>query len=200
MSPTPDWAGKHWQTIRAAYARAPFFEAYAPMLEALYQRPRAGDAAERHQSRVHRWRSCRARHHDADHVVDRTTARPSGRNERLVDDLRQQAGATDYLSGPSARDYMDEAMFAAAGVARPLRRLLRLSRVPAAVSAFRASTSASLDLLFCTGPRRAHVPEATCLMRPRCAPTALSIVTSLYRSAPYPGGVLRRAARRPPPR
>jgi hypothetical protein len=38
-----------------------------------------------------------------------------GKTERLVS-ICQQAGATTYISGPSARDYIDDAVFAAGGV------------------------------------------------------------------------------------
>lgn len=39
-----------------------------------------------------------------------------GKNERLIS-LCKQAGATSYLSGPAARGYLDEALFADAGIA-----------------------------------------------------------------------------------
>src|SRR5690349_1589375 len=35
----PAWARRHWQTIRAAYARAPYFDAYAAPFAALYEAP-----------------------------------------------------------------------------------------------------------------------------------------------------------------
>ena len=35
----PEWASRHWHTIRRSYARAPFFEAYAPVVEPLYRKP-----------------------------------------------------------------------------------------------------------------------------------------------------------------
>ncbi len=38
-----------------------------------------------------------------------------GKTERLIN-LCKQAGATDYLSGPSARGYLDEALFVQAGI------------------------------------------------------------------------------------
>ena len=40
-----------------------------------------------------------------------------GRTERLVS-ICQQAGADTYVSGPSARAYLDEGLFRAAGVER----------------------------------------------------------------------------------
>jgi hypothetical protein len=39
-----------------------------------------------------------------------------GKTERLVG-LCRQAGATEYLSGPSARGYINESLFAEAGIA-----------------------------------------------------------------------------------
>ena len=39
----------------------------------------------------------------------------SGKTERLVS-LCQQAGATDYLSGPAARDYIQPELFERAGI------------------------------------------------------------------------------------
>jgi len=32
-----DWARSHWETLRQAYRRAPYFHAIAPKLEAAYQ-------------------------------------------------------------------------------------------------------------------------------------------------------------------
>lgn len=32
------WSQRHWQSIRSAYGNAPFFEHYAPYLDALYQK------------------------------------------------------------------------------------------------------------------------------------------------------------------
>jgi hypothetical protein len=39
-----------------------------------------------------------------------------GKTDRLVD-LCRQVGATEYLSGPSAKGYIDEALFQQAGIA-----------------------------------------------------------------------------------
>ena len=38
-----------------------------------------------------------------------------GKTERLVD-LCRQAGATEYISGPSAKDYIDEGLFRQEGI------------------------------------------------------------------------------------
>ena len=55
-----------------------------------------------------------ARDQDTAIVVERLSA-CGGQTERLVD-LCKQVGATRYLSGPSARDYLDEGLFAREGI------------------------------------------------------------------------------------
>jgi len=143
-----DWSGRHWASLRANYAHAPFFDAYASELEAVYR----DLAKETRLSAINhaltaaacrllaietpiRWSS------DYDSV--------SGRNERLVA-LCQQAGATEYLSGPSARDYMDEAMFAAVGVAVRFADYAGYPEYPQLYPPFEHHVSV-LDLLFSTG-------------------------------------------------
>ena len=106
------WNSDHWQTLKFAYARAPYFRKYAPMLEEFYQK-----------------------HYDwlADFTIDLTIAlarelginrtrfirssslRPSeGKNDRLID-IMNRIGATHYISGPSAQAYLDEKLFLDAG-------------------------------------------------------------------------------------
>ena len=110
----PAWSERHWQTIQGAYARAPFFDEYAPRLRQAYEQLSTDRLSEVNRALIEslcrmlgittpiRWSS---EYHPR-----------QGRNERLID-LCVKTGATDYLSGPSARDYMDEAAFAKAGVA-----------------------------------------------------------------------------------
>lgn len=108
------WAEKHWTALRINYAKAPCFRELAPALKELY------DAASRESllSRVN-------------HVMITgvcallgiaTTIRwsreysPSGsKSDRLLSICRA-AGATKYLSGPSAASYIERDKFSAAGV------------------------------------------------------------------------------------
>src|SRR5205823_2223036 len=109
----PAWPKEHWSAIAHNYARAPYFGLYRERLEQLYL-----GCEERLLSRVNR------RFLDAVCNLLGITTRVTwsmdyrlveGRTERLVD-LGRQAGATRYLSGPAARVYIDEAIFAGAGV------------------------------------------------------------------------------------
>jgi len=107
------WATRHWRTISASYARAAYFDRYAPIVQGLFSSA-AGDRL----SAINR------------HFIDGCCAilgietritwsmdyeLASERTARLVGICRQ-AGATEYLSGPSARGYLDVAQFARAGI------------------------------------------------------------------------------------
>jgi WbqC-like protein family len=109
----PDWAARHWQTLVHNYAAAPNFDAYRDPIGALYE-----SATERRLSLINRrflegicellgittsltW--------STDYDVD------GARTERLVA-LCRASGATHYVSGPRARDYLDEPLFADAGI------------------------------------------------------------------------------------
>jgi WbqC-like protein family len=109
----PSWHERHWKAIVHSYAAAPCFSASSDVLEELYRT--AGDPR---LSVVNR--------HFLEGICDllgiRTTLSWSTdydvtgtRTDRLVA-LCRAAGATEYLSGPRARSYLDEEQFSAAGI------------------------------------------------------------------------------------
>jgi len=107
------WAERHLKTIAAAYARAPHFRSYRDALDALYR-----SAASMRLSEVNR--TLLQGVADLLGITTRLSwsmdyELPPGRVERLFA-LCEQAGATTYVSGPSARGYLDPAGFAAAGI------------------------------------------------------------------------------------
>lgn len=107
------WAAKHWKSLRLNYERAPYFSLYAAQLEALYL-----GRAYTHLSVLNevllRWVSQQLNIHTR--IVQCSEYRLEGdRNERLVG-LCRQAGANEYVSGPAARSYLDEALFMQAGI------------------------------------------------------------------------------------
>jgi hypothetical protein len=104
----PDWGRKHLETIRANYARAPFFRYYEDWLTELYL-----NTSSRMLSQIN------YRFLTAICMVLGIKAKISwssdyrlceGKTERLVD-LCRQARASRYLSGPAARSYIDETLF-----------------------------------------------------------------------------------------
>jgi len=107
------WNIDHWKAIQMAYSRAPYFETYAPMVEGFYhQRPE----------------------YLADFTIETTIAlaRTLGisqtkflrsseliasgqKTDRLIQILTT-VGATHYISGPSAQDYIENDKFKGAGI------------------------------------------------------------------------------------
>jgi len=110
----PDWARKHWKSIVQWYSKAEYFHRYEKQFAELYL-----GCQEQYLSMVnHRFLSA-----ICDALGIRTTLSWSadyelveGKTERLVA-LCNQAGAAEYISGPAARGYIDEELFADAGIA-----------------------------------------------------------------------------------
>ena len=75
----------------------------------------------------------------------------SGPNERLID-ICLECGASDYLSGPSALDYLDEAAFRSAGITIHIADYKGYPEYAQPHPPFDHAVSV-IDLLFCTGPR-----------------------------------------------
>jgi hypothetical protein len=108
------WGESHWETLRHAYRSAECFDAFGPPLERLYE-----SAPGERLSDINR--------HFLEGVCEilgietklswSTDYGAGGvKGERLLE-LCRKAGADEYVSGPSARAYLDEAPFAEAGVA-----------------------------------------------------------------------------------
>ena len=109
----PDWAARHWRSIRANYARAAHFRSYAATLERLYL-----ECRESHLSHVNRRfmaAICEMLGISTKLTWSWEYTILDGKTERLVS-LCQQAGAEVYLSGPSAASYIDATQFNNAGI------------------------------------------------------------------------------------
>jgi hypothetical protein len=150
------WAEKHWATLRASYARAPHFRRYSDALEQVY----TDLSSEERLSAINHClitTICGMLNVATPITWSTSYSAPEGKNERLVE-LCRQAGATEYLSGPSARGYLDEQMFADAGIRVRFADYSGYPEYPQLFPPFEHHVSA-LDLLFCTGP------EATTYMK-----------------------------------
>jgi hypothetical protein len=107
-----DWAVTHWKTLAQNYRAAPFFDDVAEWLAPLYTEPYT------HVSQLNRRfieKICQV-------MNIRTVISNSwdytlidGKTERLASICRQ-AGGTKYISGPSAKNYVDEQIFTDMGI------------------------------------------------------------------------------------
>jgi hypothetical protein len=107
------WARKHWSALKHNYAKAAYFPEYEARFEELYLGSRETSLSEvnfRFLSAVCELLGIRTRLTWAE-----TFQGTLGKTERLVS-LCRQVGATEYVSGPSARDYLEESLFREAGI------------------------------------------------------------------------------------
>lgn len=108
-----EWAERHWKSLRSAYARADHFAAVAEAFEPLYARGRFTHLSALNRAligAVCAFLGIRTRlASSSDYEL------APGRSARLAR-LCEQAGATEYVSGPSARAYLDEEEFASRGI------------------------------------------------------------------------------------
>lgn len=108
------WADQHWATLRHVYARAPHFARLAPRIAAMYRT--LGE--ETMLSAVNRCaleEICSVLGIDTPIRWSREYPVRGVRTDRLLS-ICVAAGATEYLSGPSARNYLELDKFAAAGI------------------------------------------------------------------------------------
>ena len=109
------WAESHFKSLASAYAKAPHFKKYQPMLELMYARrdTNISDFDIEFTLQVARALGIEStrflRASELPGVTGQKTA-------RLIQILTQ-IGATHYVSGPSARDYIERAQFDQAGIA-----------------------------------------------------------------------------------
>ncbi len=146
------WRMKHWKTIRQAYAKTPFFPTYADELERLYLEETETNLSRINQTFIEtiaRW----LRLTTIIHAPGAFELSSEDRTERLVD-ICSRLGAAEYLSGPSAKDYLDVDRFKQKGISVRWMNYDGYPIYSQPHGAFDHYVSI-LDLLFCTGPRAA---------------------------------------------
>ena len=106
------WARKHWMTIEQSYSRAPAFARYADFFRDLYSR---------------QWTSLSLLNQTTIKAIatllgirtqildSRDFALEGKAGDRLLM-LLQRLGATDYISGPAAKSYLDADSYARSGI------------------------------------------------------------------------------------
>jgi hypothetical protein len=143
------WPRTHLRTILQAYAGAPHFGESKEWLEAIYARAQQISRLS-HVNRLLLTEIC-ARLGIETTIRWSTDYESQGvKSERLAS-LCRQAGATEYLSGPSARDYLDEELFARAGITIAYMDYSGYPEYPQPHPPFEHGVSV-LDLILSTGP------------------------------------------------
>lgn len=109
----PGWAGTHWKTIHQNYASASCFDECAGAIEAAYRSLRSELLTDINRQLL--GSLCELVGIDTPLKRSSEYATEGRKSERLVN-LCLAAGATEYLSGPAAKAYLDEGAFSDAGI------------------------------------------------------------------------------------
>lgn len=143
------WDNSHWNTIKQFYKKAPYFKDYANIFEKLYKECEQEEYL------------CKVNYkfiYAINEILGIKTKISfsqdygliEGKTERLVD-LVQKAGGTCYLSGPSAKDYIDEKLFKEANIELEWMDYSNYPVYPQLYPPFEHGVSI-LDLIFNCGP------------------------------------------------
>lgn len=147
ISTESDWARLHWKTLVGSYGRSAHFASIAEFIEPLYQEKKfqlLSDLNRAFIEAICKYLGIKTRISNSwDYQLI------NGKNARLVD-LCVQAGASEYISGPAAKDYVDENEFASRGVTVRWFDYDNYPTYPQMWGEFTHGVSI-LDLLFCCG-------------------------------------------------
>jgi hypothetical protein len=108
------WPKNHLKALTISYNKAPYFKKYLPLLEGFYSRHDASIADFTIETTV-----ALARELGIMHTRFMRASELEGIDGQKTDRLIQiltKVGATHYISGPSARDYIEQEKFDAAGI------------------------------------------------------------------------------------
>ena len=146
--PDARWAQAHWKTLSQNYSRAPHFERYREFFESVYLGRAWTTLSELNRHLIEgisRDLGIQARFDDS-----RAHCLEGNASERLLELLRR-VGARTYVSGPSARDYLDAAAFTRAGIDVVYKSYEGYPEYPQLHGPFEHAVSV-IDLLCQTGP------------------------------------------------
>ncbi len=141
------WNSKHWALLQQEYCKAPHFERYAEMLEDFYNRQPVLLADFTIDLTIALARAMGIHH--TRFMRSSSLSAMGNKTDRLIDMLTQ-IGATEYISGPSARDYIEEEKFRAANI-KLKYMVYNYPEYPQLYPPYDPQVSI-LDLLFMTGP------------------------------------------------
>jgi len=144
----PSWARSHWKAIESAYGRQPGFDVTAETLAPLYKR--LSDHALLSDSNYLLLRAvCDLLSIKTPLTSAAEYPHRASRNGRLLD-ICLAAGASEYVSGPAAKSYLDIDRFTDAGVAVSWFDYSGYREYPQPHGPFEHAVSI-VDLLCCTG-------------------------------------------------
>ncbi len=105
-----NWNKKHWNSIVCNYSKAPYFKTFGNEIKNLYENINTDNLSEINIQFIKTLNGILG---IETKIVDSKTLLLSGdKNDRLIDAIKKLDG-THYISGPAAKNYLDEDKFAA---------------------------------------------------------------------------------------
>jgi hypothetical protein len=154
------WQSAHWNTLRHCYSRAPYFKRYASLLDVIYQSQSPLLCDYLIDSTLALSQELGIRH--TQFRKSSEIAADGAKTDRLVS-LLTSVGATHYISGPAARNYLEEDKLQQAGITLEYMSY-QYPEYPQLYPPFDSFVSI-LDLLFMKGPEAPDYiwqTQATC--------------------------------------
>ena len=146
------WSQNHLKAIQHSYAKAPHFSRYLSLIEKFYQRRDeflANFTIDITVDLAHALGSTHTRFMRSSEI-----AGINGQKTDHLIQILQAVGATHYVSGPSARDYIEKEKFVSAGITLEYMEY-NYPAYPQLYPPFDPYVSI-LDLLFMTGPEASN--------------------------------------------
>jgi hypothetical protein len=144
-----NWAAAHWKALQTNYSRAPYFKTYAPLFGELYLGKKYTHLTEVNYRFLETICSVLGIDTTITYALDFPLL-AGDRSERLLD-ICKRVNASDYFSGPAARNYLDEALFEAQNIRVQYFDYSGYTQYPQLFGAFAGGVSI-LDLIFNAGP------------------------------------------------
>jgi hypothetical protein len=111
--PDARWQEKHWKTLEGNYRHASHFEEVATMIRPLYLQHQHASLSALNRALIEAVCAFLGIRTKISNSWNYTLI--EGKTERLVD-ICVQSGSTEYVSGPAAKDYLNESIFVAHGI------------------------------------------------------------------------------------
>ncbi len=143
------WQQKHWQNIKQNYSKCPAYSMYESMIEDIYL-GKSWDGLSSLNQTIIKTISSEILGIKTDFRDSREFGASGQKLDRLLD-LAEKAGASRYVSGPSAKDYIDANRFAEAGIELCWKDYSGYPEYPQRYPPFDHAVSI-LDLIFNVGP------------------------------------------------
>jgi hypothetical protein len=143
-----EWAASHWKSIELNYRKARFYPEISSLIRPLYLERNYTHLSVLNRTLIEAVCTYLGITTKISHSWDYPLV--DGKTERLVG-LCQQAGASEYISGPAASDYLEEELFAREDIQLTWFDYAGYQEYPQLWGDFVHSVSI-LDLLFNCGP------------------------------------------------